>query len=287
MAETLSKTRTDQELPTQEPQIGIVVFVLRYDDLLAGDSLALPPLVHAGATIEIHRAPYIQPIRMEGTVLLLPDPYASRTHASITRINSEDYIEDCGSRYGTFVNGERIHVRRRLDDGDLIEIGHSLLVYRLVSHAIAMLLAAHPTGLLHGRTRSLCPEVIGLSRDLERVALSTQPVLLLAETGAGKEIAARYIHEKSGRASAPFVAIDCGAIPSEMIEAEFFGHRRGAFTGAQEERRGRIRSANGGTVFLDEIGNLPEPAQASLLRVIQENEVTPVGALSLRHTARS
>jgi DNA-binding NtrC family response regulator len=277
MAETLSNTRTERESLTQLQDIGILVFVLRYDDLLAGDAFALPPLVRSGATIEIHRAPRIQPVGMEGKTLLLPDPYVSRSHAVVVRAGGEDRLEDRGSRYGTFVNGARIEAPRLLVDGDVIEIGHSLFVYRLVSGATAKQLAAHPTGRAHGPTRTLCPEVVQLSLDLDRVAPTDQPVLLLAETGAGKEIAARYVHEKSGRAG-PFVAIDCGAIPGDMIEAELFGHRRGAFTGAHEDRRGRIRSAEGGTVFLDEIGNLPEPAQASLLRVLQEREVTPVGA---------
>ncbi|MDI1437456.1 sigma 54-interacting transcriptional regulator [Polyangium sorediatum] len=277
MVETLSNTKTEHEPPTQSRSIGVLVFVLRYDDLLAGDAFALPPLARSGATIEIHRAPRVQPVSMDGKTLLLPDPYVSRSHAVVARAGHEDRLEDRGSRYGTFVNGAPIDAPRPLADGDVIEIGHSLFVYRLVNEAMAMRLAAHPTGLAHGPTRTLCPEVVQLALDLERVARTDQPVMLLAETGAGKEIAARYVHEKSGRAG-PCGAIDCGAIPGDMIEAELFGHRRGAFTGAHEERRGRIRSADGGTVFLDEIGNLPEAAQASLLRVLQEREVTPVGA---------
>ncbi|MEZ4311373.1 MAG: sigma 54-interacting transcriptional regulator [Polyangiaceae bacterium] len=155
-------------------------------------------------------------------------------------------------------------------------MGHSLFVYRRTS-LTAVRLAATESLTQHGPTPTLCPELIRISHDLARIAGSDEPVLILGETGAGKEIAARFLHERSGR-KGPFAAIDCGAIPGQLVEGELFGHRRGAFSGAHEERVGRIRAADGGTVFLDEIGNMAPEAQASLLRVVQEREVIPVGA---------
>jgi DNA-binding NtrC family response regulator len=108
------------------------------------------------------------------------------------------------------------------------------------------------------------------------VAGSPLPVVLLGATGTGKEVAARAVHAASGR-KGPFVAVNCGAIPPHLVESELFGHRKGAFSGALADRAGHVRSASGGTLFLDEIGDLPVPAQAALLRILQEREVVPVG----------
>ena len=115
---------------------------------------------------------------------------------------------------------------------------------------------------------------------VERVARSMAPVLVQGESGTGKELVARAIHDVSPRAGQPFIAVNCGAIPEQLLEAEFFGYRKGAFTGANEDREGFFQAANGGTLFLDEIGDLPLSMQSKLLRAIQERSVRPVGAVS-------
>jgi two-component system response regulator PilR (NtrC family) len=115
---------------------------------------------------------------------------------------------------------------------------------------------------------------------IEKVARSMAPVLVQGESGTGKELVARSIHEVSARRGQPFIAVNCSAIPEQLLEAEFFGYRKGAFTGAAEDREGFFQAARGGTLFLDEIGDLPLSMQSKLLRVIQERAVRPVGAVA-------
>ena len=115
---------------------------------------------------------------------------------------------------------------------------------------------------------------------IEKVAKSMAPALVQGESGTGKELVARAIHDVSARAAQPFIAVNCGAIPEHLLEAEFFGYRKGAFTGANEDREGFVQAAQGGTLFLDEIGDLPLAMQSKLLRVIQERSVRPVGAVA-------
>jgi DNA-binding NtrC family response regulator len=135
-------------------------------------------------------------------------------------------------------------------------------------------------------------EIVGQSTALRRVldvaaqaAPSSATVLILGESGTGKELIARSIHEKSGRAG-PFVAVNCAAIPESILEAELFGHERGAFTGAVGRREGRFARAKGGTLFLDEIGELSPAVQVKILRVLQEGEYEPIGGHTLKSDAR-
>ena len=136
-------------------------------------------------------------------------------------------------------------------------------------------------------------EIVGQSAALRRVldvatqaAPSSATVLVLGESGTGKELIARYIHGKSARASGPFVAVNCAAIPETILEAELFGHERGAFTGAVARREGRFARARGGTLFLDEIGELSPAVQVKILRVLQEGEYEPVGGHTVKADVR-
>ena len=120
--------------------------------------------------------------------------------------------------------------------------------------------------------------MVRLVEKAQQVALRNVPVLLEGESGTGKELFARAIHQHSPRRDEPFIAVNCGAIPQNLVESELFGHEKGAFTGANAPRKGHFESAHGGTLFLDEIGELPKDMQVRLLRVLQEGEVVRLGA---------
>ena len=124
-------------------------------------------------------------------------------------------------------------------------------------------------------THPVMEKILSIS---QRVAGTDSTVLIMGESGTGKELVARYIHSYSRRANNPFIAVNCGAIPPELLESEMFGHERGAFTGAVGTRMGMFQLANGGTIFLDEIGEMTAPLQVKLLRVLQDREIRPVGS---------
>src|SRR5439155_3951863 len=116
-----------------------------------------------------------------------------------------------------------------------------------------------------------------LIAQIDRVAASETRVSILGETGTGKELVARTLHERSPRRAGPFVTLNCAAVPAELIESELFGHEKGAFTGAAARHLGKFEQARGGTLFLDEIGDMPLPMQAKLLRVLEPGEIARVG----------
>jgi two-component system response regulator PilR (NtrC family) len=132
--------------------------------------------------------------------------------------------------------------------------------------------------LLHSRILAASRRMKDIVKLITRIADSPSSVLITGESGTGKELVARALHEESGRADMPFVPVDCGALPEALMESELFGHEKGAFTGAHERRQGLFRAAKGGTLLLDEIGELPLGLQVKLLRVLQERVVRPVGS---------
>jgi len=204
----------------------------------------------------------------------VPDARMSAPHARVTAADRGWLLEDLGSKNGTTVNGVAVP-RRFLRDGDVIELGGTFLLFR--NELPATVGPASPTADLPPAFRTLRPDLRARFDELAKVARSDRPILIRGETGTGKELTARAIHEASGR-TGPFVAVNCGALPETLIEAELFGARRGAYSGATDERKGLVRAAEGGTLFLDEIAELSEPSQVALLRVLQQSEVMPVGA---------
>src|SRR4029079_10323769 len=122
------------------------------------------------------------------------------------------------------------------------------------------------------------PPIKKIKETIEKVAPTDARILITGDNGVGKELVARWVHEKSNRASGPMVEVNCAAIPTELIESELFGHEKGSFTSAIKQRIGKFESANGGTLFLDEIGDMSANAQAKVLRALQEGKITRVGA---------
>lgn len=210
--------------------------------------------------------------------MTLPSSVLSGKHARLTRTPEGWAIEDLQSRNGTLVNG-RLVTRAVLQPGDLIDVGRVFLAVEEVNvdadeGARDLDLAdvsRERAGLL-----TLWPSLESRLSDLRRIASEDVTVTLVGETGTGKEVMAEALHHLSGR-KGPYVAINCGAVPSNLIESQLFGHVRGAFSGAAGPSPGTIRAADGGTLLLDEIVSTSPDVQVALLRVIQERQVTPVG----------
>jgi DNA-binding NtrC family response regulator len=241
--------------------------------------------------------------------LQLPDPSVSRIHAKVFRVGSQYFLADLRSRNGTHAGGKRIS-QLSLDDGRMFQVGPFRIHFHCPVHGFpageeptapsgaasaiagavdadpvrvppkgtesATALGEAPFGLIGGSAH-----VRKLVATIRRVAASDVPVLIEGETGSGKELVARGIHDASARRERPFIVVNCGAISPELIESELFGHEKGAFTGATTQRKGAFELANSGTIFLDEIGELPITLQPKLLRALEQKEFKRVGGNEL------
>jgi DNA-binding NtrC family response regulator len=249
---------------------------------LAGDAPRTPPARVSLAGIdkvEIGRGDARRVARsssagVDTLTVTLADPRMSGKHARLSRLGTAWVIEDLESKNGLWVGSKRV-ARHQLADGDAFVIGHTAVVYRDVGGEdidLDGVPAAPAPGLA-----TLSPALAAKFGELARAALSTVPIEVTGESGTGKELIARAVHTLSKRSGA-FVAVNCGALPGTLIEGELFGHKKGAYTGAEGERAGLVRSAHGGTLLLDEIAELPPSSQTALLRVLQEGEVVPLGS---------
>lgn len=214
-----------------------------------------------------------------GLEIRLADERASSRHARLSRRKEGWFLQDTGSKNGSFVNGVR-RSEAPLVDGDVVELGRTFFLFRQSVesdpergpiHEAPPIVAGEP-GL-----SSMSPSLRRLFREVESRAPSDLSILVEGETGTGKEVLARAVHARSGR-TGKLVAINCAELTGSLVEASLFGHRKGAFTGARDDHLGLVRSADRGTLFLDELGDLPLPQQALLLRVLQERKVRPVGS---------
>jgi DNA-binding NtrC family response regulator len=208
-------------------------------------------------------------------VLRVSDPRVSRPHAFLRCDGDRWIIQDTRSTNGIRINGA-LHREALLGDGDVIELGHTFLLYRIY-RALADDRADADQPRATGALSTWVPSLAAQLERLEAIAPLQIAALILGPTGAGKELIARAIHARSGRPG-PFVPVNCGAIPRELIGSLLFGHRRGAFSGAHADQPGLVTAATGGTLFLDEIGDLPLELQPALLRVLAEGEALALGA---------
>ncbi len=201
----------------------------------------------------------------------LDDGKLSRSHAEVGRDGDGFALLDRGSRNGTFVNGELVGGKRRLAPGDVIRVGGTIVIFAAMAEGSAAIVAPSLLG----------PSVALLSvrRAIAAAARDGRAAVLVSgETGSGKELVAGALHEESRR-SGKLVALNCGALTEGTLASELFGHVRGAFTGASGERPGLFRAAHRGTLFLDEVGEIPPGLQPALLRVLEARAVRPVGGV--------
>jgi len=205
--------------------------------------------------------------------LVLDDETVSRAHCEILREARGFLIRDLGSTNGTLLDGAEVR-EAYLKPGAVITVGEVELKVRPHAERIEVLPSeSEQFGTAFGRSIAM-REIFGL---LERLSATDATMLLGGETGTGKDVLARSIHAASGRAEGPFIVVDCGAVVGTLIESELFGHERGAFTGASARREGAFELADSGTLFLDEVGELPLDLQPKLLRVLEERRFRRVG----------
>jgi transcriptional regulator with PAS, ATPase and Fis domain len=208
------------------------------------------------------------------------DGRVSSVHARIEETADGFELSDQDSTNGTFVDGTRIERPILLREGAVLFFGHQVAVFRTMT---TRALEAVRRDLVSpfGPVPMLSPVFVTVTDKLRRLALGTGEMLLVGETGVGKEVYARAIHETSGRPG-KFVAVNCAAIPRELVETELFGFVRGAHSEAREAKPGLLDEADGGTIFLDEIGEMSPELQAKLLRFVQDRMLMPVGATTAR-----
>ncbi|HEY4239063.1 MAG TPA: sigma 54-interacting transcriptional regulator [Kofleriaceae bacterium] len=219
--------------------------------------------------VEIGRGA-VRGVQRTGSALRVdcPDAWMSSAHVRFERERAHWVAVDAGSRNGILVGGAKVD-RAVVIGGEIVEAGRSFFAIGLDEPQI--------DAALEGPLATLLPDLAARFAELARIAQTRVPVAIHGATGTGKERVAQAIHAASGRRGA-FVPVNCGALPAGLVESELFGHRRGAFSGAVADAPGLVLASDGGTLFLDEIGDLPAPAQAALLRALEEHEVRAVGA---------
>ncbi len=253
----------EPDAPADRPRVYLLARV--------GGASLVRELAEGGAVV-VGRAPDAD--------VVVDDARISRHHARLCRAGDEVLVEDLGSRNGTTVGGRAVGAGGvRAGGGDLVRVPGCELVVAIAAEpppagaavsgapalaAPADVIAADPAA----------AELFALAR---RVARSEAAVLVLGETGVGKDVVARQIHAWSARAAGPFVRVNCAALPEGLLESELFGHERGAFTGATHAKEGYFQTASGGTLFIDEVGEMPLAAQVKLLNVLENRSLVRVG----------
>jgi DNA-binding NtrC family response regulator len=227
-----------------------------------------------GATFTIDVDPVVVG-RDPGATIVLADPEVSALHCELRAVSEGVRVLDLGSTNGTFVGPVRVREAVLSAPAELVVGRSKVLIEPQARRRVEVGYLDH-----FGPLIGTAPRMRRVFAVLEKVAPTPLSVLLLGETGTGKELAARAVHDASDRGEGPFVVVDCGSIPPTLAESLLFGHEKGAFTGANERRKGALAEANGGTLFLDELGELPLELQPRLLRALSEKQVKRVGGSS-------
>jgi len=224
-----------------------------------------------GRTVHLDEGVPVTVGREPPSSVCIPDPYISRVHARFTLLAGKRVlVEDLESRNGSWLEGQRFE-RTEVGVGSVVILAHAVTARVFELPGRPAKLRAPQNTMVGG------PKLRAVLDVAARVAAAKLPVILFGETGTGKELLARFIHQESPRQGRPMVVVNCAAIPAQLVETLLFGHEKGAFTGAAAQHRGVFESAASGTVFLDEIGELPMAAQAALLRVVEQGQFTRVG----------
>ncbi len=232
---------------------------------------------NAGQSVEL-AGPEIRIGTGKNVQLLLFDPTVSRHHITLRIETSGIRVVDQGSSNGTSIDGVRINDAFVRPDS-IITLGETTLRLRLSSGTVELPVSSRER---YGSLLGTSVPMRQLFTLLERIQPAEDPVLIQGETGTGKELVAEAIHEESPRSQGAFVVFDCSAVSANLVESELFGHVRGAFTGAHADREGAFEQADGGTIFLDEIGELPLDLQPKLLRALESFEVRRVGGVGVK-----
>lgn len=212
--------------------------------------------------------------KRETNDIFLADKTVSRNHLEIEYAADSFLLKDLGSTNGTYLNGSKVK-EAYLAPGDVIKIGNSLLEFVAFDEKVMVEPSAKESfGAMVGKSRKM-RQIFAI---LEKISPSNATVIIEGETGTGKDLVAQAIHEHSTRRLSPYIVFDCTGVAPNLIESELFGHEKGAFTGAVRSRPGVFEAAKGGTVFLDEIGDLALDLQPKLLRALESREVRRVGA---------
>ncbi|HET6582586.1 MAG TPA: sigma 54-interacting transcriptional regulator [Nannocystaceae bacterium] len=259
---------------------------LRPEDIEAGTTRGYRLLVIGESQHTAHRLPRTGDVslgRSDSADIQVPDPLMSRVHA-ILHIGNTLSVSDQGSSNGTLVRGERIPPNEpvQIAVGDTIEVGSTVVIVQPEFARGAIVELDRQDQNVERTFSGNDDPMERIYKLARRIASSQINVLLLGETGVGKEVMARTIHSFSARASKAFLGLNCSTLSETLFESELFGYEKGAFTGAQQNKPGLIETADGGTVFLDEVGEMPLSTQAKLLRVIEERQVMRVGSLRPR-----
>jgi transcriptional regulator with PAS, ATPase and Fis domain len=243
------------------------------------DDTTLSLAIVQGDVLSTHPLPPGDVVIGRGTdaTIRIDDTSISRRHAVI-HTGPPTCIEDCGSANGTRV-GEVLLTQGQMAE---LRVGTVLELGRVRAFVQRGRVARKPAARRAPSKDGEIGELARLRALVDRIAVGTIPVLIVGETGAGKEVMAEEIHRASNRAKEPFIRLNCAGFTEALLQSELFGHERGAFTGAHQAKAGLLETANGGSVFLDEVGELPLTMQAKLLRVFEERAVMRVGAIKSR-----